>query len=145
VHHPIVQDLQFGLREHRKDGHRVIDRSSLVVTRDTTATRPPFYRWRATCEAGAPRCVRWPLPPGDQGLAGLLLARRRTQSTQTSIFFAGIQTSICLSRSRLLRPILPSLYMSKWFYDTFTGAAIGAARCSSFMGKTFSLLVVSSM
>jgi hypothetical protein len=34
--------------------------------------------------------------------------------------------------------------MLKWFYDTSTGAATGAARCGSFMGKAFSLLVVSS-
>jgi hypothetical protein len=32
----------------------------------------------------------------------------------------------------------------KWFYDTFTGAAAGAGSCGSFMGKTFSLLLVSS-
>jgi hypothetical protein len=25
-------------------------------------------------------------------------------------------------------------YMSKWFYDTSTGAATGAARCGSFVG-----------
>jgi hypothetical protein len=29
--------------------------------------------------------------------------------------------------------------MLKWFYDTFTGAATGAARCGSFAGKAFSL------
>jgi hypothetical protein len=34
--------------------------------------------------------------------------------------------------------------MLKWFYDTSTGAATGATRCGSFMGKAFSLLVVSS-
>jgi hypothetical protein len=34
--------------------------------------------------------------------------------------------------------------MLKWFYDTSTGAATGAARCGSFVGKAFSLLVVSS-
>jgi hypothetical protein len=31
----------------------------------------------------------------------------------------------------------------KWFYDTSTGAATGAARCGSFVGKAFSLLIVS--
>jgi hypothetical protein len=34
--------------------------------------------------------------------------------------------------------------ISKWFYDTCTGAATGAVRCGSFSGKAFSLLVVSS-
>jgi hypothetical protein len=34
--------------------------------------------------------------------------------------------------------------MSKWFYDTFIGATTGAARCGSFMGKAFNLLVVTS-
>jgi hypothetical protein len=34
--------------------------------------------------------------------------------------------------------------MLKWIYDTSTGAATGAARCGSFVGKGFSLLVVSS-
>jgi hypothetical protein len=34
-------------------------------------------------------------------------------------------------------------FMLKWFYDTFTGAAIGATRCSSFVGEDFGLLVVS--
>jgi hypothetical protein len=34
--------------------------------------------------------------------------------------------------------------MSKWFYDASTEAATGAARCGSFVGKVFSLLVVSS-
>jgi hypothetical protein len=29
----------------------------------------------------------------------------------------------------------------KWFYDTFTGAATGAARCGSFIGEGFGLLV----
>jgi hypothetical protein len=29
--------------------------------------------------------------------------------------------------------------VSKWFYDTFTGAATGAACCGSFAGKAFSL------
>jgi hypothetical protein len=29
--------------------------------------------------------------------------------------------------------------MSKWFYDTSIGAATGAARCGSFVGKAFSL------
>jgi hypothetical protein len=29
--------------------------------------------------------------------------------------------------------------MSKWFYNTSTGAATGAARCGSFMGKAFGL------
>jgi hypothetical protein len=33
--------------------------------------------------------------------------------------------------------------MSKWFYDTFTGAAIGAARYGSFVEKSFGLLVIS--
>jgi hypothetical protein len=33
--------------------------------------------------------------------------------------------------------------LSKWLYDTFTGAAIGAARCSSFVGGGFGLLVAS--
>jgi hypothetical protein len=28
--------------------------------------------------------------------------------------------------------------VSKWFYDTFTGAAIGVACCGSFAGKAFS-------
>jgi hypothetical protein len=32
--------------------------------------------------------------------------------------------------------------MLKWFYDTSTGAATGAARCGSFVGNGFSLLVV---
>jgi ribonuclease HI len=34
------------------------------------------------------------------------------------------------------------IQLSKWFYDTSTGAATGAARCSSFMRNVFSLLVV---
>jgi hypothetical protein len=29
--------------------------------------------------------------------------------------------------------------LSKWFYDTFIGAATGAIRCDSFAGKAFSL------
>jgi hypothetical protein len=29
--------------------------------------------------------------------------------------------------------------ISKWFYDTSTGAATGAAHCGSFAGKAFSL------
>jgi hypothetical protein len=33
--------------------------------------------------------------------------------------------------------------MSKWFYDTSIGAVTEAARCGSFVGKCFSLLVVS--
>jgi hypothetical protein len=33
--------------------------------------------------------------------------------------------------------------MSKWFYDTFTDAATGAARCGSFIGERFGLLVTS--
>jgi hypothetical protein len=33
--------------------------------------------------------------------------------------------------------------VSKWFYDTSTGAAIGAARCGSFVGEGFDLLVAS--
>jgi hypothetical protein len=33
--------------------------------------------------------------------------------------------------------------VSKWFYDTYTGTATGAAHCDSFVGKGFSLLVVS--
>jgi hypothetical protein len=33
--------------------------------------------------------------------------------------------------------------ISKWFYDTFTGAATGAARCGSFVGDEFGLLVTS--
>jgi hypothetical protein len=31
--------------------------------------------------------------------------------------------------------------LSKWFYDTSTGVAIGAARCGSFVGERFGLLV----
>jgi hypothetical protein len=34
--------------------------------------------------------------------------------------------------------------MSKWFYDIFTSFATEVDRCGSFMGKVFSLLVVSS-
>jgi hypothetical protein len=34
-------------------------------------------------------------------------------------------------------------WLSKWFCDTSTGAATGATRCGSFVGKAFSLLVVS--
>jgi hypothetical protein len=34
--------------------------------------------------------------------------------------------------------------MSKCFCDTSTGAAIGAARCGSFVGGDFDLLVVSN-
>jgi hypothetical protein len=33
--------------------------------------------------------------------------------------------------------------MSKWFYDTFTDAATGAARCGSFIGEGFGLLITS--
>jgi hypothetical protein len=33
--------------------------------------------------------------------------------------------------------------LSKWFYDTFTGAATGAAHCGSFVGGVFGLLVAS--
>jgi hypothetical protein len=39
--------------------------------------------------------------------------------------------------------LLWQLKLSKWFCDTSTGAATGAARCGSFVGKAFSLLVVS--
>jgi hypothetical protein len=39
--------------------------------------------------------------------------------------------------------MLPLLTLSKWFYDTFTGVAIGAARCGSFVGGGFGLLVAS--
>jgi hypothetical protein len=35
------------------------------------------------------------------------------------------------------------LALSKWFCDTSTEAAIGAACCGSFVGKAFSLFVVS--
>jgi hypothetical protein len=34
--------------------------------------------------------------------------------------------------------------ISKWFCDTFTGAATATARCGSFIGGGFGLLVVSS-
>jgi hypothetical protein len=34
--------------------------------------------------------------------------------------------------------------ISRWFYDTSTSAATGAARYGSFDGKSFDLLVVSS-
>jgi hypothetical protein len=34
--------------------------------------------------------------------------------------------------------------MSKWFYDTSTGPAIGAIHCGSLFGESFGLLVVSS-
>jgi hypothetical protein len=37
-----------------------------------------------------------------------------------------------------------AVLLSKWFYDTSTGAATEAARCGSFVGTAFSLLVVSS-
>jgi hypothetical protein len=33
--------------------------------------------------------------------------------------------------------------MSKWFYDTSTGAVSGAAHCGSFIEEDFGLLVVS--
>jgi hypothetical protein len=36
-----------------------------------------------------------------------------------------------------------SRQISKWFYDTSTGAIIGATRCGSFIGGGFGLLVVS--
>jgi hypothetical protein len=35
------------------------------------------------------------------------------------------------------------MLVSKWFYDTFTGAATGVARCDSFVGEGFGLLIVS--
>jgi hypothetical protein len=44
-------------------------------------------------------------------------------------------------RELIASPFL-ALQMSKRFYDTSTSAAIGAARCGSFVGKGFSLLVV---
>jgi hypothetical protein len=34
--------------------------------------------------------------------------------------------------------------LSKWFYNIFTGAAIRAVRCGSFVRKGFGLLVVSN-
>jgi hypothetical protein len=37
----------------------------------------------------------------------------------------------------------PPLQMSKWFYDTSISAATEAARCGSFVGEGFGLLVVS--
>jgi hypothetical protein len=50
-----------------------------------------------------------------------------------------------LSNAMLLRTTFVKLaILSKWFCDTSTGAAIGAARYGSFVGKAFSLLVVSS-
>jgi hypothetical protein len=33
--------------------------------------------------------------------------------------------------------------VSKWFYDTSTGATTGAARCGSFVGGGFGLLIAS--
>jgi hypothetical protein len=37
----------------------------------------------------------------------------------------------------------PLTYSTSWFYDTFTGAATGAACCGSFVGEGFGLLVTS--
>jgi hypothetical protein len=39
--------------------------------------------------------------------------------------------------------ILRTWLLSKWFYDTSTGAATGAARYGSFVGGGFGLLVAS--
>jgi hypothetical protein len=33
--------------------------------------------------------------------------------------------------------------LSKWFYDTFIGAATEAVHCGFFIGESFSLLVIS--
>jgi hypothetical protein len=38
---------------------------------------------------------------------------------------------------------MTSAWLSKWFCDTSTSAATGAARCGSFVGRGFGLLVVS--
>jgi hypothetical protein len=37
--------------------------------------------------------------------------------------------------------IIPWTMLSKWFYDTSIGVATGAARCGSFIGGSFDLLV----
>jgi hypothetical protein len=62
-----------------------------------------------------------------------------------------VATSSRGRRLRVVETLLPekrpapylARQMSKWFCDTFTEAATGPARCVSFVGKTFSLLVVS--
>jgi hypothetical protein len=40
-------------------------------------------------------------------------------------------------------PVASQGIMSKWFYDTFTDAVTGAARCGSFIEEGFTLLVAS--
>jgi hypothetical protein len=49
------------------------------------------------------------------------------------------------NQERQQEPMPPYLtrQMSKWFYDTSTGPATGAARCGSVFGKRFGILVVS--
>jgi hypothetical protein len=42
-----------------------------------------------------------------------------------------------------LKPPFLACQMSKWFYDTSTGTATGAACCGSLFGNGFGLLVVS--
>jgi hypothetical protein len=47
------------------------------------------------------------------------------------------------SLSEKHQPPFLARQMSKWFYDTFIGAAIGAACCGYFVREGFGLLVVS--
>jgi hypothetical protein len=42
---------------------------------------------------------------------------------------------------RNIKPPYLTRQMSKWFYDTFTGATIGASHCGSFVREGFGLLV----
>jgi hypothetical protein len=46
-------------------------------------------------------------------------------------------------RQKNLKPPFLTCQMLKWFYDTSTGTATGAACCGSLFGNGFGLLVVS--
>jgi hypothetical protein len=62
------------------------------------------------------------------------------QLFQNNITIVSLQTRPHMTLAILL---VINLFLSKWFYDTSTGAVTGAVRCGSFIGGSFSLLIAS--
>jgi hypothetical protein len=82
------------------------------------------------------------MKPGDEKdpkRARVVLSKGRVVVRPSYLRLSGAAAEVMHKGENLGNPNL-----SKWFYDTSTGAAVGAARCGSFVGNAFSFLVVSS-
>jgi hypothetical protein len=116
---------------HRRRAKTVAEKQSPSVTVEQLPEHELICGSEPALEHGEGEAVAEQQPPRASGCEAAMSSRGR--------LLVVVEASI---PEKHKAPYL-ARQMSKWFYDISTDAATGAARCGSFVGGSFGLLVTS--